>query len=232
MTADNDQCVLFFVKAPVAGRVKTRLAAEIGADSAAELYRCFGLDLASKLDALDTAWTCCYEPANGERICADWLGEHRRFQPQQGGDLGQRMVQAFRRSFNEGFSNVLLIGSDIPDLPTDVLRRALVELQIHAAVIGPSSDGGYYLIGFEKRHFLPGVFEGIEWSSDTVFERSLQILRQHGRGVFVLPEWHDVDTPADLGELIRRGMGTPFEDSRTFAFVRERGWHKPQGDTQ
>jgi rSAM/selenodomain-associated transferase 1 len=232
MNPEKDQCVLFFVKAPVAGQVKTRLAAEIGAERAAELCRCFGLDLASRLDALGAAWVCCFHPPGAESLCAGWLGEHRRFWPQQGDDLGQRMANAFRRAFDEGFSRVLVIGSDIPDVPLDFVRRAFVELQIHSAVIGPSTDGGYYLMGFDEQHFLPEVFEDIEWSTDTVFERSLQILQQHGCGVFILPRWHDVDTHADLEALIQRGVGTAFENSQTFAFTRQCEWCTDKGDNR
>ena len=82
------------------------------------------------------------------------------------------MENAFQRCFADGFTAVVLIGSDIPDLPPEILAEAFAALDSRGAVIGPAVDGGYYLIGFTKEMFAPGVFEGISWSTEAVFRRN------------------------------------------------------------
>jgi glycosyltransferase A (GT-A) superfamily protein (DUF2064 family) len=86
-------------------------------------------------------------------------------------------------------------------------------------VIGPSSDGGYYLIGFSKAHFLPDIFDGISWSTEYVFQQTIDVLKGHSTDVHILPQWFDVDTPADLRELIERNRNTAFNKSKTFTYL-------------
>jgi hypothetical protein len=221
---DNNRCILFFVRAPVGGQVKTRLAADIGGERAVALYRCFGRDLIGTLDAVDAALVCCFHPPERRDVCAAWLGSQRVFQPQQGQDLGQRMAHALHQAFQEGRSKVLLIGSDSPDLPVEFLDRAFAALDEDEAVIGPSSDGGYYLIGFTAQGFLPAAFVDVRWGTGDVFERTIGTLRHSGRRTFLLPRWHDVDSQSDLRELICRNAMTAFRRSKTFAFARQCGW--------
>jgi len=224
MNAQSSQCILFFVKAPAHGAVKTRLGARIGGQRAAELYQCFGRDLLRTLTTLAVPLVCCFHPSEAGAACAEWLGEHLVYRPQRGDDLGQRMARAFRQAFDEGFSRVLLIGSDSPDLPLGLFERAFVALDTHEAVIGPSSDGGYYLIGFTAQGFLPAVFENVQWSTADVFRRTMNILQRHRRRTCVLPQWHDVDTWSDLEDLLGRNAATDFRNSTTFAFARRCGW--------
>jgi len=224
MKVESSQCILFFVKAPVNGQVKTRLAARTGGERAVELYKCFGHDLLCTLDTLNAPLVCCFQPSEARDACADWLGGHLVYRPQRGGELGQRMAHAFREAFDEGVSRVLLIGSDSPDVPVALLEQAFVALRTHEAVIGPSSDGGYYLIGFTARGFLPAVFENIEWSTDGVFRQTVDTLKRRRRRASILPQWHDVDTWSDLEDLLRRNAATDFRNSRTFALARACGW--------
>jgi hypothetical protein len=210
--------VLLFVKYPAKGRVKTRLAAVIGDDNALLLYRHFILDILEMLKNGGCALKICYAPPDSGGRLSSWLGKEYEYIPQRGKDLGERMKNAFIDVFSEGFSGVLLIGSDIPDLPVAVIEEAF-SFRGTQAVIGPASDGGYYLIGFQRDTVLPGVFEDMPWGTEKVFEKTMELLHQHGYTVHQLPVWRDVDTIDDLKDLYRRNQGTGFAYSRTMTFL-------------
>ena len=221
MNRDSKNCVLFFVKYPMAGRVKTRLAEQIGQDTAADLYRNFVTDILATLKSLDANFKIVFDPPHTENQFQRWLGEEYRYAPQIGQDLGQRMKNAFLQAFSEGFNRVVVIGSDSPDLPAEYLELAFKALETNDVVVGPSSDRGYYLIGFAKKAFLPDVFEGITWSSVDVFEQTLNILKKHKQRVYLLPQWHDVDTLTDLKSLLQRNRNTSFSKSETMSYFKQ-----------
>jgi glycosyltransferase A (GT-A) superfamily protein (DUF2064 family) len=127
------------------------------------------------------------------------------------------MKNAFRDCFADGFTAVVVIGSDIPDLPPEIFAEAFAALESQGAVIGPAADGGYYLIGFRKETFVPGMFEGIAWSTERVLTETLERLVRAGLGVHRLPPRRDVDTVDDLRDLVRRHRDTPFARSLTMA---------------
>jgi rSAM/selenodomain-associated transferase 1 len=111
------------------------------------------------------------------------------------------MRNAFIEAFEMGFRRVVLIGSDIPDLPLDFIEEAFTSLKKKDAVIGPAFDGGYYLIGFRGRTFSPMVFDGMAWGTKTVFEKTMTVLRKLNRRVHTLAERRDIDTIEDLTHL-------------------------------
>ena len=117
------------------------------------------------------------------------------------------MKNAFMDAFAEGYEKVLLVGSDIPDLPTGFCREAFLALLDHDVVVGPSKDGGYYLIGFRKTGFTADVFADIAWSSQQVRERTLEILKRNGLSVHLLPILQDIDDVSDLADFIGRHAG-------------------------
>lgn len=214
-----DNCVLFFVKYPIQDKVKTRLAAELGKEVVVELYKNFVLDTLSTIRRLNVPFRICFHPESAGDKMKGWLGEQYAYIAQQGSSLGQRMKNALVQTFKENFSRAILIGSDSPDLPEVFLIQALQSLESHHAVIGPSSDGGYYLIGFSKAHFVPDAFDGISWSTENVFQQTIDVLDGHSSNVHVLPQWFDVDTPVDLRELINRNRNTAFDKSKTFTYL-------------
>jgi len=108
------------------------------------------------------------------------------------------MEHALRQAFVQGFSRAVLIGSDIPDLTVELMDEAFSSLRTNDAVIGPAFDGGYYLIGFNRDTLLSEVFEGMEWSTDTVFAETLARLKASGLKAHQLPQQRDIDTLADL----------------------------------
>jgi len=217
----DDGCVLLFAKSPLAGAAKTRLAKEIGSGHAIALYRCFVEDSAAMLDRCEVDFKLCYYPDDSRDDFVRWFGQGRDYMPQVGEDLGERMKNAFEGAFGEKISKAVIIGSDIPDMPERYLRDAFSVLGLCDAVIGPSRDGGYYLIGFSRKGFLPEAFNNIAWGSDSVFEHTAGILEFYELETHVLPLWTDVDTLADLRALVERNADGAFADSRTLGYVRE-----------
>jgi hypothetical protein len=226
----NDSCILLFIKRPVAGTVKTRLAESIGAENATGLYRRFVLDLLTLLEGLAAPFRICYAPSDAEgdtgveddaeNEFVDWLGCEYSYVPQIGKDLGERMKNALLEAFSDGYKRALVIGSDSPDLPEAIISQAITALHSHLGpVIGPANDGGYYLIGFSKERFLPHAFDDITWSTDSVFDRTMQIFAKHDQRAHTLPKWHDVDTIGDLKLLIGRSVNSDFSKSQTISYI-------------
>jgi len=187
MSANSDSCVLLFVKWPAPGKVKTRLAKQLGEMRAAEIYRNFVLDILDTLRNLDVSLMICFEPADALPELQNWLGRDYSYVVQSNGNLGKKMKNAFVQGFARAFSRLVLIGSDLPDLPADFFNLALSSLDTHDAVLGPSYDGGYYLIGFIKHAFLPEAFDNVAWGTDRVFAHTVRILKRHQTKLFVLP---------------------------------------------
>ena len=188
-------------KAPLAGTTETRLAPPLSPWQAADLYRAFLQDTVQM--ALRLRWervTLIYPPhAGAEHALLRLLPPGIGLRPQSGEGLGAALADAFRSELAAGAERVVLIGSDNPTVPVDIVEAAGVGLGDHDLVIGPSTDGGYYLIGMARPHL--GVFERITWSTSLVLGETLERARELGLSVELLPEWYDVDTPEDLERL-------------------------------
>ncbi len=224
MGKPDENCILFFVKYPEKGQVKTRLSAELNETIAVELYRSFVLDLLSMLEGLTLPFHICFSPENSREKFTAWLGSMYSYTPQRGEDLGQRMKNALTRTFAQGFGRAIIIGSDSPDLPKKLVREAFSSLETHDAVIGPSCDGGYYLIGFRNDAFLPEAFHGIQWSTDTVFKETLRSLKKAGLNVHELLEWQDIDTLTGLKGMFLRNHNKEFRSSITMSYIAGNVW--------
>lgn len=215
----HNQCILMFVKAPERGTVKSRLAASVGNDIALDLYQCFVRDMMEMITETGYPYIICFHPPDARKRMAQWLGNTRELLPQTGDDLGERMQNAFLEVFSKGYRNAVLIGSDSPDLPGALIDEAFSSLKDHGAVIGPSFDGGYYLIGFRADAFLSGVFDGIPWSTPEVFLRTLDILQKEDFLIHILPQWRDIDTLDDLKALYVNNSDTSFAGSATIKYI-------------
>jgi len=182
---------------PVAGRVKTRLAATLGADAACALYRAFVLDLAERLGAMPYAVTWAYTPPDAP---FPELLPGAGCRPQRGRDLGERLTGAIGEEFAAGPGPVIAIGADAPHIPAAALAEAAATLA-HGAdvVLGPAADGGYYLIGLGRP--APDLFAGIAWGTAGVLEATLARAGAAGLAPHLLPPSFDVDQPADLARL-------------------------------
>lgn len=190
--------VLVFVRAPEAGRVKTRLAASLGAEGALRVYRRLADHTVREARELEPGVEVRihFTPADRGAEVRAWLGGGPCYLPQAEGDLGARMEAAFRAAFEEGADRVVIIGSDLPEVSAALLRRALVALDAHPAVLGPARDGGYYLLGM--RRMIPGVFHRVPWSTGDVLARTLERMRAAGVEPALLDTLADVDEAADL----------------------------------
>lgn len=227
MNKSNEKLILFFMKYPekglpsseAKGQVKTRLAKELGEIATFELYKNFVLDLLSMLETLEIHLWICFYPVSSQEKLVEWLGEQYCYVSQKGDNLGQNMKNSFIHAFASGYRRVIVIGSDSPDLPGEFINEAFRSLKTNDIVIGPALDGGYYLIGFRYDTFLPEVFEGINWSTDTVFGETMNILAEAGCKIHILPEWSDVDTLVDLKNLFMRNQDTAFRYSKTISYI-------------
>jgi uncharacterized protein len=218
----KDRCLLIFTKYPEKGMVKSRLARRFGDDFAAALYKNFILDLLVALEDIACRVRLYFYPPEKETEIRELLGDNYVYRPQCGADLGERMSNAFTRSFAEGFTSTVLIGSDLPDLPRRIIEDAFAALEDQAdAVIGPAADGGYYLIGLKEHTFTPEIFRSLGWSTSSVLAQTTNILQAGGHGLCFLEEWSDVDTDDDLLNLIVRNRTTAFAHSRTMAFLKQ-----------
>jgi rSAM/selenodomain-associated transferase 1 len=190
-----------YAKRPLPGYAKTRLGADVGEEQAARVYArllyeyLFDLlraDLASI--SVDTVELSVASPADVLFFSAAF--PDLSVLPQVAGDLGQRMAASFERAFEAGAEAVVLTGSDIPGLNSQIVRAAFDALDTSPVVIGPASDGGYYLIGMRA----PGaaLFGGIEWGSERVLAQTEALSGAQGLVVARLPELYDVDTVEDL----------------------------------
>lgn len=221
-TADNSGCVIIFVKAPEKGAVKTRLAASLGDTTVLALYKAFVSDLMEMLKKGKYPLQIFFYPPDAEAKIDEWLGSSYHYAPQRGDDLGERMANAFHETFQQGFQSAVLIGSDTPDLPGSFIDEAFLSLKEHDAVIGPSIDGGYYLIGFRAGTFLPTAFEGIPWSTTEVFRKTTEILSDKEYQIHLLPKLRDIDTIHDLQIFFNEYNGKDFAESETMRYLREK----------
>ena len=194
----QDHRVVVFVRAPAVGRVKTRLAKHLDPRTVMELYQAFVADVLAMLAAGGYPVVICYHPKEATAQMIAWLGETHRYLPQEGADLGARMANAFKAVFAQGCRRALLIGTDFPDLPSTIIRQGFEGLMREGAVLGPTYDGGYYLIGFAREHFAPDVFNAVPWGTQQVFEDTLARFKRLGRRPAILPRWRDIDEYKDL----------------------------------
>ena len=199
MGKTSDSLLIIFYKNPVAGRVKTRLAATLGESRALDIY----LKLAAHTRSVSEAtpfdkivfYSDAIDPAD------EWPGEKFMKALQQGNDLGERMSNAFREAFHREYRFACIIGTDCAGLTRDIIRNAFEALEESDAVIGPAQDGGYYLLGMKR--LLPHVFENKQWSTPTVFDETVRDFRSMGLSYETLPVLRDVDREDDLPEMLR-----------------------------
>lgn len=193
-----ERILIIFVKYPEAGSVKTRLAQSIGEERAASLYRLFVELLLKRISDTSFERLIFYSPAEKRGKLSGWLGGGLRLFPQRGDNLGQRLSNAFQFAFREGARKVVIVGTDIPLLDKEVILTAFQRLEDSQCVIGPSLDGGYYLLGLS--HFDAKIFQNINWGTDKVLNETLQAVKHLGLAYSLLAECFDVD---DIEDLVR-----------------------------
>ena len=189
-----------YVKHPLPGKVKTRLAAAMGDIAAAKLYGAFLVDVIGRFREAGDRRFLCYSPDTPESAAwfRDLAGADYELWPQPEGSLEPRLQNFFCFAQEQRADRTVVVGSDSPTLPREYVEQAFRDLSTSDCILGPATDGGYYLLGLKQP--LP-MFHGIEWSTPNVLRQTVSHLADCGASLKLLPAWYDVDTPEDLDWL-------------------------------
>ncbi|MBA3557259.1 MAG: TIGR04282 family arsenosugar biosynthesis glycosyltransferase [Gemmatimonadaceae bacterium] len=196
MIKELRRAVVIFARAPDVGKVKTRLASELGEREALDIY----VRLAETTVGVVASLSGCdrviaYTPTDSDVRMRDWLGAGFTYEAQCDGDLGARMAHAFDRRFEKNAERVMLIGTDAPGIDSRILEEGFVALGHNDVVFGPALDGGYYAIGLRSPQRI--LFENISWSAKDTLFRSMVAAQRSGLSVHLLPQLTDIDTAQD-----------------------------------
>jgi len=182
------------------GQVKTRLARTLGEERAAALHRVFLSTLVKRLEAVADQRVLLFSPPTAEVPFRTLAPEHWQTEPQGEGDLGARMQRFFARYTGQSSRAAMALGADSPNLPGHLIDEAIGELAEPGVVLGPSNDGGYYLLGI--RGPLPPIFDDMPWGTASVWPETICRLEQAGVRSSILPDWYDIDQQDDLDQLL------------------------------
>jgi len=191
--------LILFTKYPTPGFVKTRLIPLLGANASAGLHKTLTEITVNKILAAESI--CDFVPevqftGADHHQTLNWLGPRFVYKKQVDGSLGHRMNFAFKMAFDLGFSKVVAIGCDTPYISPEILSQAFQQLNDNDVIIGPASDGGYYLLGINC--FCPDIFENIDWGSSIVLSQTFERIAQRALKVSLLTVLSDIDRPDDF----------------------------------
>lgn len=195
MKQDQENLLLIFTRNPELGKCKTRLAASVGDETALAIY----IFLLEHTVAVTKDLKVSKEVYYSEAIREGDLWDPSIYQKkiQKGPDLGERMANAFKAGFKAGYKKIAIIGSDLYDLSREDLDEAFEMLQTNNFVLGPASDGGYYLLGMT--HFIPEIFKNKNWGTSSVLKDTLADLKN--KNVYLLETKNDVDVLEDIADV-------------------------------
>jgi rSAM/selenodomain-associated transferase 1 len=197
----HPDALVIFVKNLVYGNVKTRLAATIGKEGAYAIYASLVWHTRSVTQNIQGDKFVYYS----DEVEDDDAWDDRFYKKiQHGTGLGERMMNALKDMFAEGYKNVVIIGSDCPALKEQIISNAFQQLESNDVVIGPAFDGGYYLVGMKELY--PYLFEKMEWSTPEVFETTITRCKSLDLNFAILPRLHDIDEEKDLVHLKTAGL--------------------------
>lgn len=186
--------LIVFLKYPEEGKVKTRLAKNVGSRKAAHIYK----ELVEKtltqtklLSNKEINIVIAYCPKEKEQEIKEWISYPYIYHPQDGKDLGEKLSNSVNWGFQEGANKVVIIGTDCPGITPDIIEEAFQELSYCDIVLGPAVDGGYYLIGLSKK--LTFLFEGINWSTPQVLKETIKKIHDAGFSYKLLRKMYDID---------------------------------------
>jgi len=191
------RAAVFFAKEPRPGTVKTRMGSRLDPEGCAGLASALILDTADLLRQItDVCRILCYAPSDSLQTLEELVGSDFVFVPQSEGDLGKRMEMAFEWAFQQAHSKVIIIGADSPAVPAGWIEEAFDSLDEKDVVLGPTLDGGYYLIGLKS--LQPALFHGVAWSTESVLATTLDKVTELDVSLHLLSPWSDLDYPEDL----------------------------------
>lgn len=198
--------LIIFARYPEPGKVKTRLAATIGNEQAAALYKEWAEKIffeSKQAKNVSHRYLFYADPGDYKKVYA-WSDDGFLLQAQNGTELGDRIKAAFRKTFDDKMHKAIIIGTDAPDLTGDMIDNAIRRLDTHDIVIGPADDGGYYLLGMNR--YYPDVFEDIPWSTGEVFDATVRKIKRNGLRHYELPVLSDIDTIEDLNRWNNKNL--------------------------
>ncbi len=207
---NKNPALIVFLKFPEKGNVKTRLAADFGDEFAVQFYKlCLEKlinDIKLNLVGIIDIFLFC---SNDDEIplLKEWLGEGFRYKVQSGTDLGKRMVNAFDEIFKYGYNQSILTGTDIPDLNTKLILESFQLLNNYDVILGPSDDGGYYLIGMKQLY--PEIFQNVNWSSDKVFSETINRVETEKLTYYPMEALIDIDNKEGLKKWLAHQNNKP-----------------------
>lgn len=222
--------MVIMTKDPSALPIKTRLSASMGEETTRGLYRAFLLDLMHTIAVAGLRPVVSLCPPGNEPGFYDWLGETPVVIPQTGDDMGARILGSLASAMALCPGPVVAIASDVPDLPGDHLLAAMSALGSTDAVAGPSSDGGFNLLGLRRDVIDPTMLDGMPWSTGSAMGYLAETLEARGVTLTTLPPWHDVDDADDLGRLRTRLDGNTSVAPRTRSLLRGLDIPPPDAD--
>ena len=195
--------LIVFTREPEPGKTKTRLIPYFSAEKCAELHRCMLKDIRGEMKKADADIIVSYTGGNeGTEFLRRTFGRNTIFIPQNGDDIGARMQNAISEALKLGYDKAVLIGTDIPELEAETIDAAFAMLDVCDVVMGPTEDGGYYLIGMKVTR--PEAFNVRLYGVDTVFNETVTALRAAGINVGFVDEYSDIDIPEDIAGFRRR----------------------------
>ena len=204
MSKGSRKRLILFTRYPTPGTTKTRLIPKLGAEGAAELQRQMTQHIVTVMTGFSGSHPNSLEvrfEGGNKNLMEEWLGPGFEYSPQGEGDIGIRMRRALEDGFERGYETVVIIGSDIPHISGDILQKAFEGLEKHDLVLGPTGDGGYYLLGLHiaaSGQANPGLFNGILWGTERVLSQTLAVAEQLRLSYILLDTLDDVDYPEDL----------------------------------
>ena len=187
----NKELIIVFVKNIILGKVKTRLAKTIGTQGAFEVYKELVEITEHATEKIDTDRRIYFSDVVIE---SKWKSDFKAVQ--DGENLGERMKNAFIEGFNDGYERIVLIGSDLPDINSEIIEKGLKTLKNSDVVFGPAVDGGYYLVGMSKMH--DSIFDNKPWSKSHLLDVTLEELDKQNTSYTLLDMLNDIDTFEDL----------------------------------
>jgi len=204
----NNSCIIIFCKYPEAEKVKTRLGREIGHKKAVNIYKIFLKNLGKILNKIDKDKIIFMNSLSNEKYFTNLFGNNNKYYLQTGNNLGEKMFLAFKKVFSLGYKNAVIIGSDVPEITDTIINKGINLLDKKHFVIGPTIDGGYYLLGINKNNLDKIIFEDIDWSTDKVFKQTCNKIKILNKSKILLKKLNDIDTLSDLKNYINRTNNT------------------------
>ena len=217
----EQNALIIFARYPVLGKVKTRLASSFDNEFALDFYKeCskhLFIEIEQNQNEFFTPFLFCSEQDELNKMI-DWAGRGFEYYYQEGSDLGERMNNAFKKVFTFGAKKAIIIGTDVPDISKKLIATSFTYLDEKDFVIGPSTDGGYYLLGMKNLNC--DLFSGIEWSTESVLDRTINRITENDFSFTKLEQLYDIDDERSI-KLWMKQHSKDY-DNRVFKFVKEK----------